>query len=265
MLKIEQEILELAIQLDDYKRISPSIIPWAAPVISFGSILDSKIATIGLNPSNLEFVDTYGKELIGSDRRFPTLDFLKLKSWKDIDHEGVVKILESCNDYFVRNPYDRWFKKLDYIISMTSFSYYFPSRLACHLDLTPYATSVKWGELNVIEKSCLLEYGCNKLAHLLQLSPIETIVLNGKSVVDNLQRIAKVELKVEHVKEWDLPRAGSNSIKGFCYTGCMSKLSNIDFGRKILILGFNHNLQSSYGVTKKVQESIREWIGNKVQ
>ena len=32
--------------------------------------------------------------------------------------------------------------------------------------------------------------------------------------------------------------------------------------RELLVLGFNHNLQSSYGVTSQVIDAIRHWVGN---
>ena len=37
-------------------------------------------------------------------------------------------------------------------------------------------------------------------------------------------------------------------------------MSGIVLGRKILVLGFNHNIQSSFGVTTKVIQEIRSWI-----
>ena len=53
-------------------------------------------------------------------------------------------------------------------------------------------------------------------------------------------------------------------MKGAAYTGVVNRLSGIEFGREILILGFNHNLQSSFGVTTKVIHSIRDWISQTV-
>jgi hypothetical protein len=37
-------------------------------------------------------------------------------------------------------------------------------------------------------------------------------------------------------------------------------LSGIQLEREILILAFNHNLQSSFGVTRDVILAIRSWI-----
>jgi hypothetical protein len=37
-------------------------------------------------------------------------------------------------------------------------------------------------------------------------------------------------------------------------------LSGISLGSPLRVLGFNHNLQSSFGVTNKVIHAIRNWI-----
>ena len=36
------------------------VIPWGCPVPSFGDLSSSQVATLGLNPSNKEFVDEVG-------------------------------------------------------------------------------------------------------------------------------------------------------------------------------------------------------------
>ena len=47
---------------------------------------------------------------------------------------------------------------------------------------------------------------------------------------------------------------------GFAYEGIVNDLSGMQLDREILVLGFNHNIQSSFGVTKHVIEAIRRWI-----
>jgi hypothetical protein len=168
--------------------------------------------------------------------------------------------VESCQDYFLRNPYDNWFKKLDYIISGTSISYYFPSERACHLDLIPYATINKWTELTAIQRSNLIDITGDTLGHLLKNSPVEVIILNGKTVVDNITKIANIELKREFMNSWELPRKSGNGIAGYSYKGIINSICGVDFNKEIMVLGYNHNIQSSYGVTTQVQTEIRNWI-----
>lgn|ERR1700688_2215103 len=60
------------------------MIPWACPIPSFGDLWRSRVATLGFNPSNREFVDEAGNELQGGSRRFPTLKSLSLGSWSEV-------------------------------------------------------------------------------------------------------------------------------------------------------------------------------------
>jgi hypothetical protein len=240
-----------------------SIIKWSCPIPSFGDLSRSRVATLGLNPSNKEFVDESGNELEGSNRRFHTLKSLDLACWSDIQDNHVQLISDSCNNYFFGNPYDRWFRKLDGVICGTGCSYYSSSLFydqACHLDLIPYATSEKWANLTSPEKSSLFEITGNALALLLRDSPIEVLILNGKTVVEQFQNFAGVVLERELVSEWTLPRKYGEGIAGIGYRGVIKTISNIGLDREVLVLGFNHNLQSSYGVSKKVTDSIRDWV-----
>ena len=45
------------------------------------------------------------------------------------------------------------------------------------------------------------------------------------------------------------------------YRGVVTALSGFPLGHKLLVLGYNHNLQSSFGVTNEVVDGIRRWIG----
>ena len=145
---------DLTRSLEDY---NTDVIPWACPVPFFGDISRARIATVGINPSNLEFVDDQGQELQGILRRFHNLNSLNLKSWGEASEKQLISVANDCRNYFNHNPYDRWFKKLDYIISGTSYSYYFPSGEACHIDLVPFATKHKWSSLSSSEQNFLLE------------------------------------------------------------------------------------------------------------
>jgi hypothetical protein len=41
-------------------------------------------------------------------------------------------------------------------------------------------------------------------------------------------------------------------------------LSGVSLPNEILVLGYNHNLQSSYGVTNEAISAIRDWISQVV-
>lgn len=239
------------------------VIPWSCPVPSFGDLTESRIATLGLNPSNREFVDTCGNELDGHARRFHTLQSLGLQRWSDAGEEHVRLIEESCKQYFAKNPYDAWFRGLDHIISGARVSYYGGTEKACHLDLIPYATASKWTELTSRQRIQLLENAGDTLAHLLSDSPICALVLNGKTVVETLQKLSGSVFHKEAVPEWTLPRRAGEGVTGYAYTGKLRRLAGVRLAREIHVLGYNHNIQSSFGVTNKVKAAIRGWVADK--
>ncbi len=236
------------------------VIRWGCPVPSFGDLSSSLVATLGLNPSNREFVDEAGNELQGVSRRFHTLRSLGLRSWTEVDARHLRMIIESCRNYFLGNPYDRWFKRLDQVVSGTNASYYNSHCEACHLDLIPYATARKWTELTAQQRSSLLAVAGDTLGLLLRDSPVRILILNGQTVVQHFQDIAGVCLEKKKMPTWSLPRQSNPDVIGIAYSGVVSTLSGIALEHEVLILGFNHNLQSSFGVSTEVIYAIRDWI-----
>jgi hypothetical protein len=168
--------------------------------------------------------------------------------------------MDSCREYFSRNPYDGWFKRLDQIISGTGASYYGWRAEACHLDLIPYATACKWTELTSSQRSDLLNVAGDTLGLLLKSSHVELLVLNGNSVVGQFEEIADICLEKQVMADWCLPRRSGPPVTGFAYSGSVRSLSGVELGREIFVLGYNHNIQSSFGVTKQVITAIRNWV-----
>jgi hypothetical protein len=128
------------------------------------------------------------------------------------------------------------------------------------LDLIPYATAEKWTTLSLSERSALLTHATDTLGLLLRDSPVQLLILNGNSVVENFQQIAGVRLDKQPMEDWLLPRRSTTGVMGFAYKGFVRSILNIDLEREILVLGFNHNIQSSFGVTSEVVASIHRWI-----
>ncbi len=238
-----------------------NVIPWSCPVPSFGDVSSARVATVGINPSNREFVDRFGMELDGPSRRFHTLGSLGLACWSDAEAWHVRQIWDSCQRYFLRNPYDVWFKQLDHILGETTTSYYGASARACHLDLIPYATNCKWTNLSCIQRSRLFSVAGDSLALLLRESHIRMLVLNGSSVVAHFQRLTNTRLDKQSMGDWVLPRKSTPSVAGVAYKGIIRSVAGIKLKRELLVVGFNHNIQSSFGVTREVRISIRRWIG----
>ena len=242
-------------------------IPWACPVMMFGRLLKSRVATLGLNPSNLEFEQPGGVQIHEPLNRFETLKTLGLEDWSQAGNTEIERIWGSCVHYFLRRPYDGWFRPLDRLINGLGVSYYedYFAGTACHLDLVPFATAAKWSNLNADVREQLVTLGAPTLAATLAASDIRVLILNGASVVRALERLLDVALEVTEMASWRLHREKSDGVRGLAYSGAVSAIGGIDLGRKVLVLGYNHNIQSSYGVKTTVVREIGTWIAERAR
>lgn len=247
-------------RLDDLALQASGVIPWSCPIPVFGNIATSSIATLGINPSNREFVGARGQELEGSARRFQTLRSLGLQTWSAAEEGDLDRIEADCKLYFSRNPYDQWFRRLDALLTGLSASYYGVAANACHLDLIPYATTLKWTALGEPQKARLTKASGDSLAQLLIESRIELLILNGRSVVDGFEEVGHVRLTSRPMPGWTLPRKGGHGVAGIGFSGTIKEFAGVPLGRALVVLGFNHNLQSSFGVTGTAVGRIRDWI-----
>ena len=237
------------------------LISWASPVPCFGNLQKARVATLGINPSNREFVDDEGEELTECDRRFHTLNSLGLDRWSQAKAGEIRQILESCAEYFFRNPYSAWFNRLNPIVGAVGCSYYDKICPACHIDLLPFATDAKWGSLAASKRRQILQENADLLVQLIQKSDLELIILNGQSVVNEFVEITGVSLECEPMIDWSLPRSSGPGVPGISYVGICEDICGDSLARPLRILGFNHNIQSSFGVTTQVINSISRWIG----
>lgn len=246
--------------LETHQLTDLDVMAWACPIPFFGHLESAHLATVGINPSNREFVGVDGDELIDDDRRLPTLGSLGLSSWLQADFFALRSILLACREYFERNPYDGWFGTLQRIIEPTGHSYYAPRSDACHLDVVPWATIGKWGMLSPTARRRLVERGAQALADLIASSPLTMLVLNGQEVVRQFEVLLGSSLNPERVPAWDLPRRVGRAVPGTAYSARIVSIAGIPLDRDLLVIGYNHNLQSSFGVTSAVRDRIGEWI-----
>jgi hypothetical protein len=257
-----RELRHLVAHLEEPTDNAGPIISWASPVIAFGRLADCSVATLGLNPSNREFVDPSDRELDGDQRRFHTLKSLGLRRWFDADDTHLELIRVSSERYFDNRPYDGWFRPLNAVISKVGVSYYDATRRACHLDLVPFATSKKWGELAPSQRETLLALGRGTLARVLRSSSVRVLVLNGRSVIREFERLAGVTLEQTHMPSWALPNR-RGGVQGYAFNAYVSSVGEESLGRRVLVLGYNHNIQSSFGVTRSVVTSISNWVARR--
>lgn len=257
---LRQKLSDLTRQIASQEAVGTGIIRWGSPVPFFGDPTTATFATLGINPSNREFVDPNGTELSGKHRRFHTLRSLEIADWSETGPDHVKEIYDACENYFRRNPYDNWFKSLDRVLSHSGYSYYGNAANACHLDLIPYATGVKWGALTTRQRNRLVALSNNTFAVTLRNSQIRYLILNGASVVRAFAAVSDMELQTTNMPDWTLPRKNHGGVEGVAFLGETDKVGDIPLGRHLKVLGFNHNIQSSFGVTRQVKESISQWI-----
>ncbi len=249
--------------IDQTTTLMPSdcVLDWASPVPFFGDIDRARVATVGINPSNREFVDAAGRELHGAGRRLSTLASLGLPRWSYASGQHLSEIRRSCTRYFKTNPYRRWFDVLDRTLRAGQLSYYDGS--ACHLDLVALATRDKWAAIDSRTRQKLINDGKSILAQIIRDSSVTTLILNGRSVVTEFESFAGVELTAEPIQSWTLPRK-AGGVNGFLFTGTIGTLGGKDLGREVSVYGYNHNLQSSFGVTSEVIDRIGVQLGDLV-
>ena len=225
---------------------NPSIIANSTPVLFFGNIYNSKVATLGINPSKNEFLKN-GEELSRIERRFQTLNSLGSTSHENLTNEHIQKVINSCLNYFNVNPYKRWFDILEnYILQKLSVSYY--SGTACHLDIVQWATDPIWRKLDRITKNLLIKNDIEFLSIQLQVEKIDTLLINGKGATEIFIEYFKPTL----IKQ-DKLLVGNKSCNVYSYE---LKLKN----KIVKIYAWSNNLQSTVGLTNQMREEIGNWV-----
>lgn len=234
---------------DRIRRPAPAnsaIVAGSTPVISFGNARIATVATLGLNPSRIEFLDQNGNELTGESRRLATHCSLGMSDLVNAPPKIVAKVLEDCNGYFQRNPYKRWFDQLMPVLVSCRTSYYDGS--ACHLDLVQWATDPTWGKLKPIDvRTKLLDEDAQFLAGQLQNENLNLLLVNGMAVIRQLKNTIGQDL--EEIE----PMVGYARQNTRMFVGSA-------LGR-VRVVGWSTNLQSSFGVTKELRAELANRVG----
>ena len=233
------------------------VLEWACPVPYFGRVERARVASVGLNPSSLEFCDQDSTPLRGAGRRLETLESLRLRDWGEAGPEHCSAVAEACSGYFDGNPYWRWFEKLEEIFEAAGRGT-FNDGGACHIDLVPWATRNKWSRLTSGDRSALLRHGSRGLAALLTEADLEVLVINGKGVVEGLEAAVGIEMQARRAREWDDQGRAARRWKA-----SLTRLGRIELGRATTVVGWNWNLQSSH-VSAETRQSITQWAARAV-
>jgi hypothetical protein len=219
--------------------IGVPVVRGSTPVIAFGSARDSNVATLGWNPSKLEFLDRGGNELVKDERRLETLASIGAADLADAPTDAILRVFDACNNYFHRKPYWRWFNKLEKILNCVDASYCDNS--ACHLDFVQWATDPVWGGLMRFDQTKLIATDLPFLERQLSQERIRLLLLNGTGIVGEYKKRFGADLA-------ETPLGGRLRL----FAGRSAQGLNV--------FGWNINLQTTPGVSNKEIGAIGEAI-----
>lgn len=231
-------------------RYNYEILQMSTPVICFGNMFNSHVATLGLNPSNKEFVDNNNVFFSGKDLRFQNCFSLTQNDLTRLNDNQTELVLQYCVEYFNNlNPYQEWFNYLEkHVLSNLDISYY--NGTCCHLDLVQWATSNKWRDVLPVNQSILLNSDYPFFLHQLDNQDIELLLVNGNGVYQTLMEKGKISDEVNMIIEF-----GTETCQ-------MSKFILNTGNKELRGMAWSKNLQSSFGLTNNMRNAIGNWIMN---
>ena len=217
------------------------VVPGSTPVVSFGNAQTATVATLGLNPSRVEFLDRSAQELVGSSRRLATHRSLGTSDLTNAPLDVIGRVIDDCNGYFQRNPYRNWFGQLEPIVKAIGASYYNGS--ACHLDLVQWATDPTWGNLQPASlRKRLLAADAPFLIEQLRNENIRMLLVNGMGVLHQLRHIISADLQAVD------PIIGLGHHDTRMFVGTIFDRVNV--------VGWSTNIQSSFGVSTELRDEL---------
>ena len=217
------------------------VVPGSTPVVAFGNARTATVATLGLNPSRLEFLNDSGNELAGSDRRLATHRSLGVSNLTVAPVCKIEQVMRDCDSYFQRVPYREWFDQLENVLQACGVSYYGGS--ACHLDLVQWATDPTWNKIGTRElRQALIDADAEFLKHQLTNENVGLLLVNGNGVAKQLHRKLRVSFtEIDRIDGlWIHP----------------VRLSVGTLLDRVRVIAWNVNLQSSHGVTNELRTEL---------
>ncbi|MBR2286081.1 MAG: hypothetical protein IJ866_01320 [Alphaproteobacteria bacterium] len=170
------------------------IVEKSVPVVFFGNAEKARFATIGINPSGLEFTNNSGVLLTGTNKRFVDRGSLMCMDTDVLSQTDAECVYESLIGYFQNNPYD-WFNKMENMGNKLFGASYYNDTLV-HLDIYPWATKKSWANENeLIKNRALASYGL--LKQIMAESPFEAIYVNGRSAKEQMEKYFNITLPIK--------------------------------------------------------------------
>jgi uracil-DNA glycosylase len=223
-----------------------AVVAGSTPVVAFGDPATSSVATVGLNPSRVEFCRD-GQLLEGPERRLATLSSLGLATLADANPKTVGRIVGACRRYFWRRPYRGWFGQLDAVLRAVGYSYF--DGTGCHLDLVQWATDPTWAQLDRSQRGRLLDDGVPFLAEQLRRSTPKLLLINGAAAWN--QAVSMLGVRFQNVAVTE--------------TTARTRFAVGHVFGTIPVLAWSTNLQSSWGVTSDLRRNIARRVAELVE
>ncbi len=181
-------------------------VPTTLPVLFFGDLFKAEVASVGLNPSDQEYLSNAGALLAGSAQRFATMSSLGAPSRSALSDEQCAKAVEWMRNYYDpgRPVYGSWFNALSRVIE--GFGAGFRDRSATHLDLIQESTSPVWSKLDRLGRQTLLKQDLPFLKWEIRVFPLRAVICTGKTVSAHVRRELGVSVEEEgtmaRIKWW---------------------------------------------------------------
>ncbi len=219
-----------------------SSVPQSLPVLFFGDLFTASVATVGLNPSDQEYLGRGGIELDGPARRFETLTSLGAADRSSLTDEQCDRAIQTMRAYYQpEKPIYSWFRSLDRVIRVMGYKY--EAGEVAHLDLAQEATTPTWSELS---KTSPTEFEVLRSADLpflrwqLETFPAHTVICNGRTVFTEVCRL--IGGQVEE----------SGKLKLLTWYVGVATLN----GRRIRLAGWNRPLARATGLGISGEEDL---------
>jgi hypothetical protein len=167
---------------------APATVPGTLPVLFFGDLFRAEVATVGLNPSDQEYLSKGGQMLAGRAQRFATLASLGATDRPSLTGGQCDDAIEWMRDYYAEGKpvYGSWFNALSRVVD--GFGASFRNRSATHLDLVQESTSPVWSELPESQRQTLLEQDLPFLEWEIREFPLKAVICTAKTVGVHVRR-----------------------------------------------------------------------------
>jgi hypothetical protein len=206
-------------------------VPGSLPVLYFGDIeaaANGGIATIGINPSDQEYVGPDGRELMGPARRLETLRSLgvegraRRRQRESLSDQQCDRAMETMRTYFHDGrPVYSWFRALARVVDGwggegESGGASFSAGTAVHLNLVLEATAPRWSQLLAQHPRAardLLDRDLQFLRFQLESLPFRAILCTSRLVLSRVTSFLDAQV-VESGRlarlTWTIARASVN-------------------------------------------------------